>query len=83
MICTHCVETKEYLSREKGRKNVKFPTPDTGISPLFVLPMSHKDSLNPLTPVSDQSRISPYYIDTVSCRQMMRIKKSIECGITC
>ena len=38
--------------------------------------------LNPLTPMSDQDRISPYYIYTVSCRQVMRIKKNINYGIT-
>ena len=32
---------------------------------------------NPLTPLSDQDRISPYYICTVSCRQVMRIKKNL------
>ena len=30
--------------------------------------------INPLTPVSDQERISPYYIYTISFRQVMRIK---------
>ena len=32
---------------------------------------------NPLTPVSDQDRISPYNINTISNRQVMRIKKNI------
>ena len=31
--------------------------------------------LNPLTPMSDQDRISPYNINTISSRQVMRIKK--------
>ena len=35
-----------------------------------------------LTPMSDQDRISPYYICTVSCWQVMRIKKHINYGIT-
>ena len=38
--------------------------------------------INPLTPVSDQDRISPYYIYTISHRQVMRIKKNINYGIT-
>ena len=38
--------------------------------------------LDRLTPVSDQDRISPYYINTISCRQVMRIKKNINYGIT-
>ena len=29
--------------------------------------------IHPLTPVSDQDRISPYYIYAISCRQVMRI----------
>ena len=37
--------------------------------------------LNPLTPMSDQNRISPYNINTVSTRQVMRIKKNINLGI--
>ena len=32
---------------------------------------------NPLIPVSDQDRISPYYIYTISCRHVMRIKKNV------
>ena len=33
--------------------------------------------LNPYTPISDQDRISPYNIDTISSRQVMRIKENI------
>ena len=36
---------------------------------------------NPLTPMSDQDRISPYNISTISSRQVMRIKKNINLGI--
>ena len=32
---------------------------------------------NPFTPTSDQDRTSPYNINTISCRQVMRIKKNI------
>ena len=39
-------------------------------------------TVNPLTPMSDQDRISPYYIYTMSCKQVMRIKKNINYGIT-
>ena len=31
--------------------------------------------LNPFTPISDQNRISPLKINTISSRQVMRIKK--------
>ena len=37
--------------------------------------------VNPLTPMSDQDRISPYNINTISSRQVMRIKKNIIQGI--
>ena len=36
---------------------------------------------DPLTPMSDQDRISPYSINTISTRQVMRIKKNINLGI--
>ena len=39
-------------------------------------------SVNPLTPVSDRDRVSSYYILTISCRQVMRIKTNINYGIT-
>ena len=32
---------------------------------------------NPLTLMSDRYRVSPYNINTISSRQVMRIKKSI------
>ena len=34
-------------------------------------------SVNPLTLMSDQDRISPYNINTVSNRQVTRIKKNL------
>ena len=34
-------------------------------------------TLNPFTPMSDQDRISPYNINTISSRQVMRIEKNI------
>ena len=34
-------------------------------------------TINPLTPMSDQDRISPYNINMILSRQVMRIKKSI------
>ena len=36
---------------------------------------------NPLTPMSDQDRILPYNINTISRRQVMRIEKNIDYGI--
>ena len=35
------------------------------------------NSFNPLTPMNDQDRISPYNINTISSRQEMRIWKNI------
>ena len=40
-----------------------------------------KRSINPVTPMSDQDRISPYDINTISTSQVMRIKKTIDLGI--
>ena len=37
--------------------------------------------INPLTPVSDQDRISPYSGNPISTRYVMRIKKNINLGI--
>ena len=36
---------------------------------------------NPLTPISDQDRIPPYNIKTISSRQVIRMKKNISWGI--
>ena len=37
--------------------------------------------VNPFTPTSDQDRISPYNINTISSRKVMRIEKNINYGI--
>ena len=37
----------------------------------------NENLFNLLTPMSDQGRISPYNINTISCWQVMRIKKNI------
>ena len=37
--------------------------------------------LKPFTPTSDQDRISPYKINTISSREVMRIEKNINHGI--
>ena len=36
--------------------------------------------LNPLTPISDQNRISLYNINTISTRQVMRIEEKYQFG---
>ena len=38
-------------------------------------------NLTPLSPTSDQDRISPYTVSTISSGQVMRIKKNINQGI--
>ena len=45
------------------------------------LPENDNLFFKPLTPMSDQDKISPYNIDTISSRQVMRIKKNINQGI--
>ena len=37
--------------------------------------------VNSLTPMSNQDRISPYNINTISTRYVMRIKRNINLGI--
>ena len=38
---------------------------------------SSTDFINPITPTSDEDRISPYNINTIRSRQVTRIKKNI------
>ena len=40
-----------------------------------------KQLINPLTPMTDQDRISPYNINTISTRYEMRMKKNTNLGI--
>ena len=47
------------------------------IDPYIVL----SNVINPSTPMSDQGIISPYIINTISSRQVMRTKKKINKGI--
>ena len=44
-------------------------------------PNISRASFNPVSSTSDLDRISPYTSDTISCRQVMRIKKNINKGI--
>ena len=39
------------------------------------------NGFNPFTPTSDQDRISPYSVNTISSRQVMRIEENINHGI--
>ena len=45
----------------------------------FEVPLDNYD-VNPLTPMSNWDRISPYNINAISTRQVMRIKKTINFG---
>ena len=40
-----------------------------------------ENCFNPLTPMSDRDGISSYNVNTISSRQVMRIKKNIHLGI--
>ena len=56
----------------------------TDIDPTFVKQLRVKGwkiFFKPLTHKSDQDRNSPYNIDTISCRQEMRINTNINLGI--
>ena len=73
------------LSREEIVK--KKPICETFISKRtdylpFLMPCKHLLCiLNPFTPTSDQDRISPNNVNTISSRQVMRIKESLKKGI--
>ena len=54
---------------------IRFP-PEV-FSSMLTFPSLHKWYFNPLTPIGDQDRISPYNINTISSRQVMGIKKNI------
>ena len=74
------------LSREEIVKKKKqicetFISKRTDYLP-FLMPCKHLLCiLNPFTPTSGQDRISPYNINTISSRQVMRIEKNINYGI--
>ena len=70
------VTSSEIFKRKKQKKTKQKKTLDCemmDVSSFFVL--------IPLIPVSDQDRFSSYYINTISSRQVMRIKKNINCEI--
>ena len=48
---------------------------------LAIVQGSQSDNLTPLSPKSDLDLILPFNIDTISCRQLIRIKKNINLGI--
>ena len=47
------------------------------LTPFLTLRQNVCEVLNPLTPIGDQERISPYNIKTISSRKVMRMKKNI------
>ena len=54
---------------------IKFTWSPTRLCNILMIP------LHPLTSMSDQNRISPYSINTISSRQGVRVKKNINLGI--
>ena len=54
---------------------------DIGLLVEFICQGTVYRFLNPLTPISNQNRISLYNINTISTRQVMRIKKNINLEI--
>ena len=60
------VNPKKILNKCVQKENLSYDTT-----------ISHCDFFNPLTPMSDQDRISPNNINTISSRKVTRIKKSI------
>ena len=60
------VNSKKILNKCVQKENLSYDTT-----------ISHCDFFNPLTPMSDQDRISLHNINTISSRKVTRIKKSI------
>ena len=54
-----------------------FPRYAHGLNMHFVVVVHVLHYLNPLTPISNQERISPYHFSIISSRQVMRIKKNM------
>ena len=48
-----------------------------GVKESYFITHSPLTTLNPLASMSDQDRLSPYNINTISTRRVMRIKKTI------
>ena len=48
--------------------------------PTTIMHLLSLNSVNPFTPKSDQDRISPYSINTMSRRQVLRIKRKYQLG---
>ena len=44
-------------------------------------PISLSQCVKPLTPISDQDKISPHNIKTISSRQVMTVKKNLNQGL--
>ena len=77
----------QFLNRENNDKNNTFPLGkqicstivwgcvETLPEDVLLMVRALNSRVNPLTTKSDQDRVSPYNINTVSSRQVMRVKK--------
>ena len=86
MYCIHHCPHPKILEHETifrcKSKGSTFSTVTLYFKTLSVAPVWDW-SLNPWSPTSDIERISPYTISTISSRQVMRIKKNTNQGISC
>ena len=57
--------------------NCELAIPNSNEMAIYLSCYFKKCSVNPITPMSDQDRISPYNINTTSSRKVIRIKKNI------
>ena len=77
----HCLPITRllmYIYMKQHRSFTLFPPLDQGGDVLGALKQKAVlGKFNPLIPMSDQDRISPYYMHTISSRQVMRIEKNI------
>ena len=64
-----------------GEAWVRIPSKSAFFFSSFISAHQRGSLLHPLTRMGDQDRTSPYNINTISSRQVMRIKKNVNEGI--
>ena len=70
-----------YINQANFRIQASSPGSWSELLFLNYIPQSNYKFFSPTTPMSDQDRISPNYIYTILCQQVMRIKKIIIMGL--
>ena len=74
-------QSNAHISQETSQRMPEFSWPLDNMSPVTLDKIITFWLLTLSLPTSDQDRISPYNINTISSRQVMRIEKNINDGI--